>query len=306
MKRGLLIFMISVSAFLLCSCQHKELCFDHTHMVDLEVRFDWTDFPDAAPKTMVLQVFRPDGSRYTTVEFVSREGGVLRIGAGEYRFLFHNGTISSLIEQGDTYGEYELTAKSQSILSPMGKSDSQTVPRPEESEDEPVLDVLEDVWGGSLEEVRVLRGVEGQSVTLKPLEATSEYTVEVRDVKNMRDDLDISAALTGMSRGWRISDNTLSDKTATIPFGMSRKDETTLEARFITFGDFPGHTGPHKLSIYTSEKNYAHFDVTDQIHGAPDRRHVELVVAGLEFTEKGEGMSPDVSGWEDEEIDISM
>lgn len=304
MNRGLL--LISISAFLLCSCQHKELCFDHTHKVDIDVRFDWTDYPDAAPKTMVLQIFRPDGSWYTTEEFVSREGGRLRIEAGEYKFLFHNGTMSSLVERGNNYYEYELTTKSQSLLSPMGKADSQNVPRPEESEDEPVIDVLEDVWGGSLAGIHILRGVEGQSVTLRPVEATSEYTVEVRDVKNMRDDLDVSAALTGMAQSWRISDNSLSDMTATIPFGMYRKDETTLEAHFVTFGDAPGHTGKHMLSIYTSQKDYHHFDVTDQIHNAPDRRRVTLVMEGLELKEEGGGMSPDISGWEDVVIDIPM
>lgn len=304
MNRGLL--LISMSVFLLCSCQHKELCFDHTHKVDIEVKFDWTDYPDAAPKTMVLQIFRPDGSWYTTIEFLSREGGSFRIEAGEYKFLFHNGTMSSLVERGNNYYEYELTTKSQSLLAPMGKADSQNVPRPEESEDEPVIDALEDVWGGSLAGIRILRGVEGQSVTLRPVEATSEYTVEVREVKNMRDDLDVSAALTGMAQSWRISDNSLSDMTATIPFGMSRKDETTLEAHFVTFGDAPDHTGKHMLSIYTSQKDYHHFDVTDQIHNAPDRRRVTLVLEGLELKEEGGGMSPDISGWEDVVIDIPM
>lgn len=302
-RRLLLIF---ISAFLLCSCQHKELCFDHTHKVDFEVRFDWTDYPDAAPRTMVLQIFRPDGSWYTTEEFISREGGTLRIEAGEYKFLFHNGTMSSLVERGNNYYEYELTTKSQSLLAPMGKADSQNVPRPEESADEPVIDVLEEVWGGSLAGIQILRGVEGQSVTLRPVEATSEYTVEVREVKNMRDDLDVSAALTGMAQSWRISDNSLSDMTATIPFGMSRKDETTLEAHFVTFGDAPDHTGKHMLSIYTSQKDYHHFDVTDQIHNAPDRRRVTLVMEGLELKEEGSGMSPDISGWEDVEIEIPM
>lgn len=298
--------LISMFAFLLCSCQHKELCFDHTHKVDIEVKFDWTDYPDAAPKTMVLQIFRPDGSWYTTEEFVSREGGKLRIEAGEYKFLFHNGTMSSLLELGNTYDGYELTTKTKSILEPMGKADIQNVPRPEEAADEPVIDVPEQIWGGSLESIQVLRGVEGQSVTLMPVEATSEYTVEIRDVKNLWDGLEVSAAITGMARSWRISDNTLSDMTATIPFGMSCKDDTTLEARFVTFGDAPDHTGKHMLSVYTSEKNYAHFDVTDQIHNAPDRKHVTLVLAGLELKEEGSGMSPDISGWEDVEIEIPM
>lgn len=289
------------------ACQHKELCYDHSHMVDFEVNFDWTDFPEADPNTMVLQIFNNDGSRYTTMEFVSREGGSFRIEAGEYRFLFHNGTISSLVEKGDTYGEYELTTKQISLLSPMGKGDNLNAPpRPEDSEDEPVIDNLERIWGGSYGPIEILRGAEGQAVTLKPVEATSEYTVEVREVKNMRDDIYVSAAMTGMAGSWKISDNTLSNMTATIPFGMSSKDESTLEARFVIFGDSPNHTGQHTLSVYTSEKDYAHFDVTEQIHEAPDPKHVHITVSGLELKEEGSGMKPDISGWDEIEIDIPM
>lgn len=303
MKKYLL---TALFACLLCSCRHDELCFDHSHMVDLAVKFDWTEAPEAAPKTMVLQVYRSDGSYYTTIEFVSREGGSFRIEAGEYKFLFHNGTMSSLVERGDSYAEYELTTKSQSLLAPMGRGESLNPPRPGGAEDEPVIDVLENVWGGSLENIEVLREVEGQSVTLKPVEATSEYTVEVREVKNLRDDVYVSAALTGMAQSWRISDNTLSDMTATIPFEMARKDETTLQAHFVIFGDAPRHTGKHILSIYTSEMDYAHFDITDQIHNAPDPKHLCVIVAGIELKEEGGGMTPDISGWENIEIDIPM
>lgn len=303
MKRNYL--LISMLAFLLCSCHHKELCFDHLHMTDFEVKFDWTETPEANPRTMVLQIFRNDGSHYTTIEFVSREGGKFRIEAGEYKFLFHNGTISSLIEKGNNYYEYELTTKSQSLLAPMGRGESMAPPRPGDAKDEPIIDILEDIWGGRLEYVQVLKGVENQSVTLKPTLATSEYTVEVRGVKNLRDGIDISAALTGMAQSWRIYDNSLSEMTATVPFPMSRKDETTLEAHFITFGDAPDHTGKHTLSIYTSDKEYAHFDITDQVHNAPDSKHLYITVEGLELNEGG-GMSPGISGWEDVEIDLPM
>ena len=297
-------------AVLICtsvSCQNRELCFDHSHMVDFEVNFDWTDIPDAAPNTMVLQIFNNDGSHYTTVEFTSRKGGSFRIEAGEYKFLFHNGAMSTLVERGNTYGEYELTTKQISLLSPMGKGNNLNAPpRPDDSKDEPVNDILENIWGGSYEYIEILRGVEGQSVTLKPVEATSVYTVEVRNVKNMRDDIYVSAAMSGMAQSWKIADNTLSDITATIPFDLSRKDETTLESRFMIFGDNPEHTGQHHLSIYTSEKDYAHFDVTEQIHNAPDSKHIHIIVAGLEFKGEGEGMKPDISEWEEVDIDIPM
>lgn len=36
----------------LISCQHKELCYDHSHVVEVKVNFDWSECPDAAPRTI--------------------------------------------------------------------------------------------------------------------------------------------------------------------------------------------------------------------------------------------------------------
>ena len=35
----------------ICSCDHKELCMNHSHMVDVDVVFDWSHAPDADPAT---------------------------------------------------------------------------------------------------------------------------------------------------------------------------------------------------------------------------------------------------------------
>ncbi len=303
MKLGaMLLWTMSVAL----SCEHKTLCFDHSHMADLEIKFDWSGAPEADPNTMVVQLFNIDGSHYQRWEFSSKDGGKIRIEAGDYRMLFHNGEMSSVTERGGMYGDYELTTRQQSLLAPMGRADMNAPPRPEEAEDEPVLDVSEEIWGGRCEYVQILRGAEGQSVTLKPVKATSEYSVEVREVKNMTPSVEISAALTGMAQSWKIADNILSDQTATISFGLSRKDETTLVAKFALFGDSPEHNGKHFLSLYTSNKRYKDFDVTDLVHNAPDPKNVQLIVSGLELPEEGTGMTPGISGWEEQEFDINM
>ncbi len=56
---------ISVAAaiMLAASCRHKDLCYDHTHMVDLRVDFDWSLAPSAQPSTMVLCLFPTDGGQ---------------------------------------------------------------------------------------------------------------------------------------------------------------------------------------------------------------------------------------------------
>ena len=113
---------------LLPSCDHKELCFDHAHMVDLDIRFDWSEAPDADPRTMVVQFFRMDGSYYTSRELPRAAGGKVRVEADEYMLLFHNGEMEAVGEGGNTYDSFWLYTKPQSILDPMGRGGLATLP----------------------------------------------------------------------------------------------------------------------------------------------------------------------------------
>ena len=67
--------MLATLAFLTQSCDHKDLCYRNEHHTELEIKFDWSNAPDAQPRTMVVQLFRMDGSHYQRREFTSREGG---------------------------------------------------------------------------------------------------------------------------------------------------------------------------------------------------------------------------------------
>lgn len=50
----------SLLCLLLTSCNHRELCYDHEHWIDLQVAFDWSEEPAAAPATMVVWFFPAD------------------------------------------------------------------------------------------------------------------------------------------------------------------------------------------------------------------------------------------------------
>ena len=104
----------------LLSCQHKELCYDHSHVVEVKVNFDWSECPDAAPRTMVLQLFTPDGSHCNRYEFGSPKGGVIRVQAGSYRMLFHNGDMENVVERGTCYDDYEVTTAARALLAVFG------------------------------------------------------------------------------------------------------------------------------------------------------------------------------------------
>ncbi len=300
-------YMLSVSAILFSSCEHKDICFDHSHMVDMEIKFDWEAAPNATPQTMVVQIFRTDGSHYIRHEFGSTNGGKIRIEAGKYKLLFHNGEMKSVDERGNTYDTYEVTTLPQSLLDPMGRGELSMPPRPSDTDDQLVHGVPETVWGGCHEKLEVLAGVSGQSVTLFPAEATVKYTIEVRNVQNMSDNLDISAALTGMSESWRPAYGTSSGLSVTMPLSLQRPDSHTLIARFVSFGHCPQEEGIHYFSIYTSNKNFLDFDVTDQMHEVTDPKHIHVVIdEEVVLPKPEEGMSPSVPGWDEVEVDIPM
>ncbi len=70
MKRIFAILSLA-TALLSGSCAHKELCYDHTHTVDVEVVFDWKNAPDAAPETMSLYLFPKAGGSPLRYEFTT-------------------------------------------------------------------------------------------------------------------------------------------------------------------------------------------------------------------------------------------
>lgn len=291
---------------LLAGCEHKDLCYDHSHRAEIEIRFIWDQAPDAEPNTMVVNFFSLDGKHVAVREFSSRDGGVVSIEAGEYRILFHNGEMESVREKVDKFDYYSLHTVDEALLSPMSRFDMP--PRPSTAEKEPVKSKAETVWAGRHDYVMVERNRKGQFIELYPEKVTARYNVEVVNVKNLRDNIDISAALSGLSERLNISSASATGVPVTIPFEVKRRDSSALEAAFVTFGHCPDDNNvQHILSIYTSSKKYFNFDVTDQVHNAPDDKNIYIRIDGLALPEEGDGLTPSINDWEEvENIVIKM
>ena len=75
----------------------------------------------------------------------------------------------------------------------------------------------------------------------------------------------------------------------------------------------PSARKTHTLTVYAvlsdESKWYYTYDVTDQIHSAPDRRDVHIVLDGLPLPKpivNGGGFQPDVDDWQSVNVDIEM
>ena len=97
----------------------------------------------------------------------------------------------------------------------------------------------------------------------------------------------------------------------TIPFEMAKSSETTLAGSVQTFGHCPSEQTTHTLIVYAvladGSKWYYTYDVTDQIHSAPDQRDIRILLDGLPLPEPNPaGFQPSVENWQAVDVDIEM
>lgn len=156
-----------------------------------------------------------------------------------------------------------------------------------------------------------------QVITLFPHEMVCTYTYEVRNVSNLKHVVNICGTLSGMAGQMTLSSEALSTEPVTLPFETYSDGVSTLTGRFYTFGHHAENLDPHTMTFYvvmddgtklcyTGGKN---LDVTQQVHEAPDFRHVHLIIDGLDLPqpiENGHGFKPGVDDWGVVEEDIIM
>lgn len=322
---------------LLCSCEHKELCYHHEHYAKLRLEFDWRDAPDAYPAGMSV-FFYPEepGREPIRFNFMGRDGGgEIEVPLGRYRLLCYNSDTSGVLFSGvDDIATHTAFTRRGSMLEPMGvqtKAESDWKLRAEGTENEPVVICPDMMWGCNAVDVEVSElGIsyicvpESEKdewigrppvtteyvITLFPHELTCIYTYEIRHVKNLDVVSRMSASLSGMSPALRLFDEELDRQCVTHPFDAQVDTKTgNIVGRFITFGHHEENADPHKMMLYLLTKdgralvfgtNDKAFDVTSQVHSAPNKRRVHLIIDGLDIppvpTDPG-GYIPGVDDW---------
>ena len=84
------LFIYLFAALAVASCEHKDLCYDHSHTIDVEVVFDWRNASEAAPESMSLYLFPTNGGEALRYEFTDCGGGTIRVPVGNYGALCLN------------------------------------------------------------------------------------------------------------------------------------------------------------------------------------------------------------------------
>ncbi|WP_294635250.1 DUF5119 domain-containing protein [uncultured Bacteroides sp.] len=296
--------LMAVAIFLPLSCEHRDLCYDHSHWTDLKVEFDWSMAPDATPRTMVVYLFPREGGMPRRYEITNvKNGAKIRVPSGEFDAVTFNGDTETLKEEGTTYANFVVTTANESLLAPMERNITNVPPpRPDGTENDPVKQTPDKMWTGSVENISIVPLETPQPLRFTPKEATATYTIILKNAKNANTGIGVSVALTAMAESYSPSADVAVGRDVTIPIGLSVIDDTTLKGEVTVFGHCPVMKSErrHILTVYTSKMKYYEYDVTDQLHETPDPHYITIIIEGIELpAPDGTGMTPSVPDWDD-------
>lgn len=306
--------LAALTALGAAACEHKELCYDHRHDVELEVVFDWQNDPDADPATMDLYLIPENGGSASRYQFPNRNGGRITVPLGRYHaFGINSDSETNVLRGKESWNTFEVYTVDASLLSALGVR-AEEPPRAEGTEDERVAYTPDRLWTADRQTLAMTDPERSYKITLYPDNRLCNYTVTIRNAENLKHIRGLSGSLSSLAGGLMVADASLTEERVTMSFGAQSDGESTVTAAFHTLGHCPTLPNPHKLVIYAvladNSKWYYTYDVTDQIHNAPDPRNVAIVLDGLPLPKpivNGGGFQPDVNDWEDgDRIEIEM
>lgn len=304
------LFIMSMTVF--SACSQRELCYDHPHSVSVNIEFDWSEATDATPSTMVVYFFPVDNSQYTRFE-LTNEGydtgngfnSTIKVATGTYRVVCHNGDTNNNLEKGEIFSEYQITTTDEDLLAPLKRSDE--APRPETTENQPVHAQASTLYSYTHPETIKLKPNQDHTIVMKPRKSSAVITVTIDSVENIVTGMEFSGIISGLAESWYPSTGMPGGVEVTVPLRLTPEGTDCLRGRMEVLGDNIAHNIGHKFRLYTSWNYYFDFDITDQIHSAPDPYNIDITLSGVALPEAGSGMNVSVGEWEPAEIiNISM
>ena len=325
MKNAKNLALIGITGLLLMACDHKDLYIvdepnpvDPTDSYNIIVNFDWRDAPDANPESMAMYLYDENSENPARYIFDNKYGGNILATEGHHVALCINSDNTSWVRLRNTAyaDDFELCTINVDELGAQ-KLKSNSVPRPEDASDEPLVMTPELLWGDPHQEADLISSHVVDTINFYPHELVCHYMVDIYDVENIErlSYQEIDASLTGMADGVKLKYNKGSNIKATMPLVLQANiQQSNLHGEFLTFGECSNLTLPHYLTVYMlmsdGSKWYKSFDVTKQIANAPDPRNVHIILRGLKLPDEPSGdmggLKPNVNEWQEVNIDLEM
>lgn len=303
--------MIGFFILMFASCEHKELCYDHSHLVRVQILFDWENAPDAHPTSMRLYLFPTDGREVLLYEFTNSHAGHISVPAGCYKALCLNSDTESILYRNiNRFTTFEAYATDGTL-----EVRSSSAPRADGTQQERIAKSTDRLWSACMENVNINIQDQNKILIFYPEQSVCHYQLKIKNVANLKyvPSEGISGSLSSMAGGLLPGMKKTTTELVTIPFKVVHKDSTTLMADFLCFGHCPSDKKIHKLVIYAiladGNKYYYTYDVTPQVHNAPDFRNVKIELDSFHLPKpivNGGGFQPAVEGWKNVDVNISM
>lgn len=317
MKKIATLAMIAILATL-ASCNTDELCYDHPHVGETIVRFDWSRCPDAAPASVATYFFTPDRQENLRYNFGGRDGGKVNLPYGSYSALGLNSDHNSWARMRYVHDidAFEIYTEDVATLRGLGL-DVHSLPSTRANNEQRMAKTPEGrLYNHRLDNIDVNENTEGQTITFYPEEVTCHYTITVTDVENIKylHGSPIDGTLSGMAEGFCHGKHSPTSTPVTMPYVLVPDEASnTLRGSFLTFGRPNDASISHTAIIYVifddGTAQYYSYDVSNQVRNAPDPLHVDIVINGIKLPKpivNGGGFSPDVKEWNDQSEEIQM
>ena len=335
--RTLLALLLLVTA----SCEHKELCTYHFHNTVIQVVFDWRNAPDAAPESMRLYLYPSDGSKPFVYEFSDYRGGRIEVPAGRYRVICVNSDTESILYRNiDSYDTFEAYASDGTLTVGSAAVQPEENERVVQSLDLLYTARLSPFTIEALEDGQTLTLCPELSMNRHRITITGVSNLKYISSGNL------ACTVAGVPGGLLVGKGETTAETVTVAFGLTSDGESTLTADFVCFSETKrrdstpddgedenenedededdgddGVTPPaaiHKMRVYVATTD----GIKDYVFNVPlstssggnsgsddDSGSSSIEVDSLPLPKpivNGGGFHPDVDGWQNIDVDVSM
>lgn len=299
------------------SCNTDELCYQHPHVGDFVVKYDWSRCPDAQPRSMAAYFYPVSGeSGHIDYNFAGRDGGNAHLLCGTYLALSLNSDHQDWARMRNEHDIdlFEVYTSDALTLEALG-IDVKNLPTARTDTPERMAHTPGGrLFNHRLDEIEITSMP--STVTFTPQEATCHYTVTITGVENIKylHGGQIDGTLTGLAEGFLHGSHSPSDVPVTMPFVLTpNTSEATMKAQFLTLGRCSGTPRSNILTVYVvfddGSAGYYTYDVTNQVAEAPDPYNVDITIHGLVLPKpiaNGSGFKPAINDWQNVTEDIIM
>ena len=306
-------FTAIIAAAMVCASCQKDLCNDHVHSTEIDVRFDWSLTKPDGTSSMYMVLMPISGESMTRQEqtFGDTDGGTMVAARGRYHAiaLNRNGSLNEI--HLDTYeGAYATTSATDVVSTKTFHGGIKGAPLPAGNTSDDVRSQPSPLYADTCS-VFAVDNAHREHV-MQPKRLVDTIDVRVEGVENLEYVIGMSAAISGMNSAVSLSRLEPMDGLCTVPMELEATGATSIGGRVLTFGHCHGsQQKQHVLTIYTmlvdGSKYYFNYDVSGKMH-LTDSAHIVIDIPKLPVplpTHSG-GFQPEMGDWEEVEIDVAM